>query len=362
MEEIEELRTKINKIDKSIVDLIEKRAKIAKSIGELKQKLNLGIYQPGREKEVIDHIKEEIKSIPPESVEAIWVEIMSACKVVQGKKSRVCFLGPEGTFTEIAAKKFFPKAGSIFVAVPNKKAVFNKVEGNYADFGIVPIENSLEGSVRETLDLLIEYNLKIYGEVEIRIVHNLIAKKDAKLSDIKTIVSHPQALAQCNRWLLSNLPNAELINTSSTARAVEMVAENKKKDMAAIGTKEAAKIHKLECIASGIEDNTQNYTRFFVISKNENIPTDNDKTTMIFVTKHVPGALFSVIKIFAESDINLIKIESRPRKKDLWEYIFIIEFEGNYKDLEKTLKKVEQHTVFMKILGSYPKSSKRKFK
>ena len=287
---------------------------------------------------------------------------MSACKVVQGKKTRVCFLGPEGTFTEIAAHKFFPKAGTLFIPAKHKKDVFAKVEGNYAEFGIIPIENSLEGSVRESLDLLIDHNLKIYGEVEIRIVHNLITHSGVKLSDITTVTSHPQALAQCNTWLLSNLPNADLKETSSTSKAIKEVADSKVTSLAGIGTELAAELYDLEIKARGIEDNTANYTRFYIISKKENMPTDHDKTSMVFVTKHVPGALHEVIRIFAEASVNLLKIESRPRKKDLWEYIFIIEFEGHKNDLQDVLEKIQEHTVFTKILGSYPKSSGKFFK
>ncbi|MHA1340009.1 MAG: prephenate dehydratase [Promethearchaeota archaeon] len=362
MEEIEKLRNEIDKIDEKIVQLIDQRAILAKKIGEIKQKLGIGVVQLDREKQVLEHVKKTITSIPPEAVESIWKELISACTLVQGKKTRICYLGPEGTFTEIATKKFFPKAGSIFLPVQTKQEVFSKIEGDYADFGIVPIENSLEGSVRETLDLLIDYNLKIYGEIEIRIVHNLIGLKEAKLKDIKYILSHPQALAQCNQWILNNLPKAELINTSSTANAVKKIYEMNSKEYAAIGTREAAKIYGLEILAAGIEDNTQNYTRFLVISKKENMPTDHDKTSIVFVTRHVPGALYKVLKIFAEAKINLLKIESRPRKKDLWEYIFIVEFEGNYRNLTDVLEKVKKQTIFMKILGSYPMVSNKKFR
>ncbi|MCP4761791.1 MAG: prephenate dehydratase, partial [archaeon] len=223
-------------------------------------------------------------------------------------------------------------------------------------FGIVPIENSLEGSVRESLDLLIEKNLKIYGETEIRIVHNLIAAKGTKISDIKMVLSHPQALSQCNTWLLKNIPNVELMETSSTARAVEKVKGNK--NYAAIGTKLAAKLNNLEIISAGIEENTQNFTRFLVISKKENMPTKNDKISMVFVVKHIPGALHQVIKIFAEANINLLKIESRPRKSQMWEYFFLMDFEGSILDqkIQDTLEKMKEFTIWHKILGSYPRN------
>lgn len=362
MEKIEDLRKKIDNLDSKLVQLIEERALIAKEIGDLKNQLGIGIVQLEREKEVLNNVKKSAKAIPAESIESVWNELMSACKEIQGVTTRVCYLGPEGTFTEIAAKKYFPKAGTKFITVNNFTEVFNKIDGDYADFGIIPIENSLEGSVRENLDLLIDYNLKIYGEIEIRVSHNLIAMKGAKLSDIKHVISHPQALAQCHKWLLNNLPNVEQIDSSSTSIGVKKVSELKSKEYAAIGTKNAAELYGMDILASGIEDNTQNYTRFLIISKKENMPTSHDKTSMVFVTKHIPGALHKVIKIFADANINLLKIESRPRKKDLWEYIFIIEFEGNQKELGNIIKEVQENTIFMKILGSYPIYSSKNFK
>jgi prephenate dehydratase len=161
---------------------------------------------------------------------------------------------------------------------------------------------------------------------------------------------------------MNNVPNVDQIDTSSTSNGVKKVAELKSHEYAAIGTKNAAELYGLEIIANGIEDNTQNYTRFLIISKKENMPSEHDKTSMVFVTKHIPGSLHKVIKIFADANINLLKIESRPRKKDLWEYIFIIEFEGNQKDLKNIINEVQENTIFMKILGSYPIFSPKNFK
>ena len=170
MEEISKLREKIDEIDKKLANLINKRAIVAKEIGDIKSKENIGVFQPGRERIVLKNVKSNLKEIPSESAEAIWKEIMSACKLIQGKDTAICYLGPQGTFTQIATEKFFPKAGNKFIPVSNKQEVFNKVEGNYADFGVVPIENSLTGSVRESVDLLIEKNLKIFGEGSFSVV------------------------------------------------------------------------------------------------------------------------------------------------------------------------------------------------
>lgn len=358
LEEINKLRKKINSIDSDLVELIDQRAITAKKIGEIKLKNNMSVVQLGREKEVLSNISAKFSSIPPESGQLIWKEIMSACKLVQGKKTRICYLGPEGTFTQIATERYFPKAGSEFIAVQNKHEVFKQIEGNYCDFGVIPIENSLVGSVRESMDLLIEQNLKIFGEIEIRIVHNLIGHKGTAPSDIKTIISHPQALSQCSDWILKNHPNANLEESSSTARAIRDIADMKLKpgECAAIGTEVAAKLNNLDVFFRGIENTSHNYTRFLIISKKNNIPTDRDKTSIVFVTKHTPGALYGVLKLFADAGINLLKIESRPRKNVKFEYVFICDFEGNEIDekIKNTLEEIQNYTIWLKVLGSYP--------
>jgi chorismate mutase/prephenate dehydratase len=362
MENIEKLRKDIDAIDDKLVELLDKRSAVAKQIGLLKSNEKISVIQTDREKQIIERLKQKVSVLPIDAVEPIWKEIMAASKTLQGRSLNVSFLGPEGTFTQIAARNFFSKSGTQFIAATNKTDVFNRVEGDYVDFGIVPIENSLEGSVAETLDLLIEKNLKIFGEIELRIVHNLIGKKGIKLTDIKTVYSHPQALAQCNTWIIKNLPNADLVETTSTAKAIEKVAKMDNNTSVAIGTTSAAEIYELSCIVEGIEDNTQNYTRFLVISKHENSPSNHDKTSMVFVTQHLPGALYQVLKFFAEAKINLMKIESRPNKKNPWEYVFILDFEGNQKDVAKVLEVVKGYTVWMKILGSYPIFSGRNMK
>jgi len=362
MENIEKLRKDIDAIDDKLLELLEKRSAVAKQIGEIKNQEKINVIQTDREKQIVERLKQKVSVLPADAVEPIWKEIMAASKKVQGRALNVSFLGPEGTFTQMAAQKFFPKAGTQFIPAANKTDVFNRVEGDYADFGIVPIENSLEGSVVETLDLLIERNLKVFGEIELRIVHNLIGNKGVKFNEIKTVYSHPQALAQCNAWLIKNLPNIDLVETTSTAKAIEKVAKMDTNTAVAIGTSSAADIYGLSCIVEGIEDNTQNYTRFLIISKNENSPSKHDKTSMVFVTQHVPGALYQVLKIFAEAKINLMKIESRPNKKNPWEYVFILDFEGHQNDVQKVLEMAKGFTVWMKILGSYPIFSRKNSK
>ncbi len=282
---------------------------------------------------------------------------MGACKIIEGSIVKVGYLGPKGTFTHQAALEFFPKAGTNFIECKNNSKIFESIEKDITEFGVIPIENSLQGTVRDTLDLLIEKNLIIYGEVELRIIQNLISLKDSKLSNIKNIFSHPQAFAQSKNWLKKNIPTAKLINTNSTAEAIQKVKELNDKSNAAIGTEFACDLYDLLVYNSKIEDNSSNFTRFLIISKTGNkIKEGKIKTSLVYVTKHIPGALYQVLKIFAEANINLLKIESRPRRIGRWEYIFLMDFEGDKEDpkIIKVLEKMESSVIWFKILGSFP--------
>jgi chorismate mutase/prephenate dehydratase len=361
-DELENLRKKIDDIDTELIRLINERAKVSKQIGLVKSQIQAAVFQPDREKKVIEHIQTLASEISPSSAQEIWKEIMAACRQVQGERNRVAYFGPEGTFTQQAALAFFPKGTTEFIPIDRKHEIFQQVEGDYVNFGILPVENSLNGSVSETLDLLIERNLLIYGEIEIRIKHNLIGLPNSNISQIKTVYSHPQALAQSSIWLKKNLPAAELFETVSTAKAVQKVKETNDPSIAAIGTELAAELYSLNILAKGIEDNTSNYTRFVIVSKKVPNPTGNDKTSIVFVTKHIPGALFNILKYFAEANINLAKIESRPRKigKDsLWEYIFILDFDEHQDRAKDVLEKVREQSIWLKVLGSYPQRPRK---
>jgi len=356
--ELEDFRKAISNIDNEIIDLLNKRGKVAQKIGEIKKKLKLEVYQPDREKEVIERMKKNTSLLKPVNVEAIWKEIIGACKDIQGSIVKVGYLGPIGTFTHQAALDFFPNAGTEFIACKNILEIFENIEKDILEFGVIPIENSLQGTVRDTLDLLIEKDLIIYGEIELRIIQNLISMKDSDLSKIHNIYSHPQAFAQTRTWIKTNIPNAKLINTNSTAEAVRIIKELNDQTNAAIGTEFSSKIYDLKIIHSKIEDNPSNYTRFLIISKEENkIKEGKIRTSIVYVTKHVPGALFQVLKLFADANINLLKIESRPRRKGRWEYIFLMDFEGDAKNdakVQDLLKKMNESVIWYKILGSYP--------
>ncbi len=355
--ELRKLREDIDKIDDDLVDLLNERGNNVIKIGNLKKKLDLKIFQPQREKEIIERLKNKSIVFKNTSIEAIWEEIVSASKLIQGLKNRVGYLGPNGTFTHQAALEYFPKAGSEFITSNSLIEIFERIEKDIVDFGVIAIENSLQGTVRDTLDLLIEKNVIIYGEIELRIVQNLISLKDSELSKIKTLISHPQAFAQSRAWIKANLPNATLISVNSTAEAARKVKELEDESYAAIGTEFSSRIYNLKVLSSNIEDSSLNFTRFLIISKKENEQKEGKiKTSVVFVTKHTPGSLYRVLEIYADGNINLLKIESRPRRKGRWEYIFLMDFEGDKNDpkVVKIIEKMNENVIWYKILGSYP--------
>lgn len=354
--ELEKYRKEIDKIDDSLVDLLNQRGNIALKIGSLKKEHNSDTYQPLREKEILQRIKRKSTIFKSSNMESIWNEIMGASKAIQQTIAKVGYLGPMGTFTHQAALELFPKSGTEFIPYNSPSEIYENVEKHNADFGVLPIENTLQGTVRDTLDLLIEKELVIYGEIELKVTQNLIAIKEAELSDIKNVFSHPQAFAQTRTWIKANLPNAILIDVSSTAEAVRRVKKLNDKSYAAIGTAFSSEIYDLSILQAKIEDNS-NFTRFLVISEKKNpIKSENMKTSVVFVTKHVPGALYWVLKIFSDAEINLLKIESRPRRKGRWEYIFLMDFEGDIDDenVKNALDQMKSNVIWHKILGCYP--------
>ncbi|MFX1279826.1 MAG: prephenate dehydratase [Promethearchaeota archaeon] len=354
--ELENLRENINKIDDKIIELLNHRGKIVSKIGDIKNKLKLKVHQPQREKEIFERLKRKSEVFNGSSIEAIWKEIISASKLIQGMINKIGYLGPEGTFTHQAALEYFPKAGSEFFPTTNSLEIFEKLEKGIIDFGVIPIENSLQGTVRDTLDLLIEKEMFIYGEIELRIVQNLISVENSDLSKIQNIISHPQAFAQTRIWLKENLPKVNLVSVNSTAEAIRRVQELNDNSYAAIGPEFSSKLYNLKILSSNIEDNPLNYTRFLIISKKENRFKEGKlKTSVIFVTKHTPGALYAVLKIYADANINLLKIESRPRRRGRWEYIFLMDFEGDKEDpkIKNIFENMSNNVIWYKILGTY---------
>lgn len=271
------------------------------------------------------------------------------------KPLRVAFLGPRGSFTEEAALKIFSDYGAVFISLPSIREVFRAVENGDADYGVVALENSLEGSVGETIDLLSNSNVKICGETEIRIRHNLIVRPGTSPSDIKLVVSHPHAIAQCRNFIESRLRNVRIESRSSTAEAVKEAVESV--GVAAIGSELAAYIYGGEIIARGIEDHKDNYTRFIAIGRIALEKGVGMKTAVIFTLQHKPGALYRALEPFAVRGLNLTKIESRPIKGKPWEYLFFMEFEGFEESsmVSEALEELRMRTTQLKVLGSYRK-------
>ena len=351
---LEILREKMKKKDKDIVRLLNERAQVSVEIGKVKGEGGMQVYDPSQEAKVHGYLQElNSGPLPQKALTTIFREIISASRDLQ-RPMTIAFLGPEATFSHLAARLHFGESSRYFPQTGIAR-VFDEVEKGSIDWGVVPVENSLEGSVNVTLDRLITTQLKIRAEIYLRISQCLISSaKDIK--DIKKVYSIPHALAQCHVWLKTNLPNCILGETESTAAAVQMVRG--KRNEAAIGSSLAGKIYELNLLAEGIEDNSSNMTRFLVIGTGENNATGNDKTSLIFATPHSPGSLHSALASFARRKINLAKIESHPVKDKLWEYSFFVDMIGhvNDKQVESCLRELKKKTTFLKILGSYPKN------
>lgn len=348
---LKNLRRQIDNVDKKIVRLLSNRAKISSEIGSLKLESGLGIYSPDREREVLKKIKLFNKG-PLNSValEAIYREIMSS-SLSLNKALKVAYLGPQATFTQLAAIKRF---GSQVEYLPCNSIteVFTEVEKDAADYGVVPIENSIEGAVSHTLDMLVDSDLKICAQVILYVSHNLLA--NCPKLKIKRIYSNPQVFGQCRLWLQENLPHAEKIDVFSTTQAAQMAAREKKS--ACIASLLAARAYRLKVITKDIEDSPHNITRFLVIGKSEVAKTGSDRTSIIFSIKDKVGALQDMLMPFKKHRINLTKIESRPSKKKAWDYYFFVDLEGHKENtkVKSALRELENKCRFLKILGSYP--------
>ncbi|HME53092.1 MAG TPA: prephenate dehydratase [Candidatus Lokiarchaeia archaeon] len=359
-DELIRLRRKINAIDDDIIAKLDERAAVAKDIGTLKQQMGLPIHDFSREREVINRLtSEDFQVVLPADIEKIYKEIMGACRHAEDLEEKVGFLGPEGSFAQIAAKDFFSEAGTVFMPFENSAQIFRALDAGSIEYGVTPIENSTQGTVPETLDLLLDSpSIKICGETEVKVHQNLIVNEGARDEDIATICSHPQGIAQARNFIHDRFPGAEIKEMNSTSTAVKFVKDSGI-NYAAIGSELAAEFYGLEILQRNIEDNPNNQTRFIIIGKAKMNATGQDRTSIIFAVKHEPGSLFHALEAFSKFQVNLTKIESRPARHlpDLWSYIFFTDFEGHLDDepVQATLNELEQHTMFLKILGSYPR-------
>jgi len=351
--ELAKLRKQIDKIDKQIIEILNKRAEFSLDIGNIKRKGKLSVYSPDRESDVYKKVVGRNKGpLPQEAIQAIYREIMSATLSLEGPM-RVAYLGPVATFTHLASIKKFGSSVK-YLPAGSIGEVFSNVEKGRADYGVVPIENSIEGAVSHTLDMFIDSDLKICSEVSLEISHYLMGRYTKRSPRILKVYSNPQVFGQCRIWLEANLPKAELVEVSSTARAAELA--QKEPNSACIASKLAADCYGLEIYEKSIEDYSYNVTRFLVIGKTEPNPTKNDKTSILFSLKDKVGALHDILVPFKKNRINMTKIESRPSKKKAWDYYFYVDLKGHHRDaaVRKALKELDKNAKFLKILGSYP--------
>lgn len=351
---LEHLRGELKKTDREIVRLLNERAALSIKVGRIKESRGLDVYDAAQEAKIFEYLKEiNGGSLPEEYLKIIFKEILSASRALQ-KSVTVACLGPEASFCHLAAQSHFGKS-TRHVPEASVFSVFEAVEKENVQWGVVPVENSLEGSVNLTLDRLIVTPLKICAEIYLRISHCLLSS-DERMDDITRVYSHPQALAQCQGWLRRHLSRSRLIEVESTAAAALMV--QKETGSAAIGSRLAATTYHLNILSEGIEDHPSNTTRFLVIGKAHSGPTGRDKMSILFGTPHNPGALYHALKPFAERQINLMKIESYPVKERLWEYLFFVDFKGHMEEekIKGCMEDLREATTFLKILGSYPEA------
>jgi len=351
--DIKSLRDKINNIDVKLVSILNQRAKISQQIGHVKKSSSKAIYAPAREQEVLSNAKKLNKGpLSNDSLEAVYREIMSGSLSLE-KMSNIAYLGTEGSFTHMAAKKRFGTSVK-YNSSSSILDVFQKVEHDDCDYGVVPIENSIEGVVTHTVDLLADSDLKICSQVMLKVSHCLMSSSVVPLDKIKKVYSHPQVFGQCKNWLSQNLNNIGQVWVPSTSEGAQL--SKKDKGSVAIASREAAKLYKLKVLKENIQDIAHNTTRFLVISKQDVPPTGRDRTSILFSIKDKMGALHDMLLPFYKNKINLTKIESRPSKKVAWDYYFFVDCEGhrNDKNVKKALAELEDMCKYLKVLGSYP--------
>jgi chorismate mutase/prephenate dehydratase len=346
------IRTQIDRLDLHILKLVNERAALAAEIGRVKNDQGSEIFSPAREEEVLKNVLEANKGpLDEHTIKAVFRELMSGARALQ-KVLKVAYLGPEYSFSHLAAVDRFGEAVD-FMRVGSIAAVFEEVNRGHADFGVVPLENSTDGRVSDTLDMFIRLpQLKICAEARLRIHHNLLANCDQQ--EIRRVYSKPQALAQCRNWLSKNVPHASLHEVASTATAAELA--QREPGAAAVASRQAAVKFGLRILFSDIEDSPYNETRFAVIGHQECGKTGKDKTAVMFQTTHQPGSLVDALNIFKQARLNLTWIESFPAKTSKPEYVFFVDFEGHIEDakVKKALASLKEHCEELTILGSYP--------
>jgi chorismate mutase/prephenate dehydratase len=346
------LRSQIDRLDLQILKLVNERASLAAEIGRIKNDHGAEVFSPAREEEVLKNVLDVSKGpLDSSTVRAIFREIMSGSRALQ-KVVKVAYLGPEYSFSHLAAVERFGQAVE-FVRVGSIAAVFEEVNRGHADFGVVPLENSTDGRVADTLDMFMRLpQLKICAEIRLRIHHNLLA--NCEQQEIRRIYSKPQALSQCRNWLSKNVPHASLHEVASTATAAELA--QREPGAAAVASRQAAVKYSLRILFSDIEDSPYNETRFAVIGNQETRRTGRDKTAIMFKIPHNPGSLVATLNTFKASKLNLTWIESFPAKSPKPEYVFFVDFEGHVDEpkVKRALGLLNRRCDQLAVLGSYP--------
>lgn len=348
--ELKKFREQIDLIDDDLLRLLNQRAGLAQQIGHVKG--NGAVLRPEREAQVLQRmVQANGGPLPNPGVTQLFTEIMSQCRALEAPL-RVAYLGPHGTFSEAAVFQRFGQATQGH-PVESIDSVFASVESGGVNYGLVPVENSTEGAIGRTLDLLLNSNLNICGEVLLQ-VHQCVLSNENDLSLIRKIYSHPQSFGQCQGWLNTHLPQAERITASSNADAARLAAEES--FAAAVAGAQAAAHFKLKLLAQNIEDDSRNTTRFLVIGKQEVAPSGKDKTSLVMSAANRPGAVHDLLVPLAQNGVSMTKLESRPSRAGLWEYVFYVDIEGHQADAKvaAALGQLKQIAAFVKVLGSYP--------
>lgn len=354
-DDLQKLRQRIDDLDEQIQALISERAKIAEEVARTKQASGEEVfYRAEREAQVLRGVMQRNQGpLSNEEMARLFREIMSACLALE-RIMNIAFLGPEGTFTQAAALKHFGHSVQT-LPLATIDDVFREVESGTASYGVVPIENSTEGVVNHTLDEFITSTLHICGEVELRIHHHLLSKV-GELGQIKKVYSHRQSLAQCRKWLDTHLSGVEQVDVSSNAEAARLASADP--TSAAIAGESAADIYDLGYLAKNIEDHPENTTRFLVVGQRVTPPSGNDKTSMLIYTHNKPGALHAMLEPFAKHDISMSRIESRPSRQGMWNYVFFVDIEGHVEDenVSQAIRELNETASMVKVLGSYPRA------
>ena len=351
---LDELRRQIDAIDQELVALLNRRAEIVIEVGRIKNADGTPIYAPDREKAVFEKVcKANQGPLPDKTLVAIYRELMSGSFALE-RPLRIAYLGPEGSYSHLAAVEKFGSSVE-YEPVANINGVFDEVAREHADFGIVPIENTVGGGVIDTLDALVETDVQICAEINRAIHHNLLA--NCSLEEVQRVYSKPEVFAQCQRWLSETDLAGKTISVASTSSAAEQARDEK--GAAAIASALAAELYGLKIVCANIEDNAKNVTRFFVMGHRPAKPTGDDKTSVVFTTKDEPGALVSVLQAFKDGGVNMSFIQSRPSKKRNWEYYFFGDLKGHQSEphVTKAIADARKHCLRLNVLGSYPRAT-----